>query len=118
MTIAFWRAVTLRLAVNRNFCRRSLSLLFVLALPLTACLPPAFTTENILAVKAGMTSVEVMDMFGRPHSVSSTMCGVDVGEPWQCTTWEYGSFLEGSYASFTFAHKRSTLVPNHYNIDR
>ena len=81
MTIAFWRAITLRLAVNRNFCRRSLSLLFVLALPLTACLPPAFTTENILAVKAGMRSEEIREMFGRPQSVSSTMCGLMLENP-------------------------------------
>ena len=126
MTIALWRAVTLRLAVNRNSRSQLRSLIYGLILPLTACLPPAsttenalaFTTENVLAVQVGMTSGEIIELFGRPHSVSSSMCGADVGKPWHCTTWKYGNFLEGSYASFTFAHVGSILVLNNYNIDR
>lgn len=87
---------------------------------LTACstLPTSFTTDNIMKVHQGMSSDEIIKMFGKPKSVSQAVCGGDTGHTWTCTTWEYGEFPYDR-ASFTFSGDGpDALVLNNFKVDR
>jgi hypothetical protein len=87
---------------------------------LSACttLPPSFTTENIMKVHQGMSSTEILEMFGKPKNVSQSVCGAATGHPWACTTWEYGESPYGS-ASFTFSgNAADSLILNNFKINR
>ncbi len=78
-------------------------------------LPQSFTAENIMELKSHMSSETILNTFGTPVNVSSTMCGKE--EKWDCTTWTYGEYLYG-YASFTFYQKDNKLYLNHFSVDR
>lgn len=81
-------------------------------------LPMSFTTDNIMKVHQGMSSDEILEMFGKPKSIRQDVCGVSTGEPWNCTTWRYG---ESPYetATFTFSGKTpDSLVLNNFEVDR
>jgi len=78
-------------------------------------LPQSFTTKNIMEIKTHMSSESILETFGNPINVSSTVCGKE--EKWNCTTWTYGEYSSG-YASFTFYHENNKLFLNHFNIDR
>jgi hypothetical protein len=74
-----------------------------------------FTTENIMKVRAGMRSNEILEMFCAPKNVSQSVCGAAVGKPWTCITWEYGEHYY-DWASFTFAGHSGSLVLNDFNV--
>lgn len=86
-------------------------------LSVTSALPRTFTTENILKIRQGMSSDEILSMFGPPKNVSSSICGGLVGEKWRCTTWEYGDFPYDR-ASFTFNDDNGSLLLNSFDIHR
>ena len=80
-------------------------------------LPVSFTTENIMKIHQGMTSQEILELFGEPRSISTAVCQPENGKPWNCTTWKYGEFPY-DYASFTFSGERGYYILNHFNIER
>lgn len=85
---------------------------------MTSTLPSSFTTENIMKVHQGMSSDEIVKMFGTPKSVSQSVCGSDTGKAWTCTTWEYGAFPYDQ-ASFTFSGDNAkSLTLNNFKVDR
>lgn len=95
-------------------------LLLFLALSACSTLPGSFTTENVMKIHQGMSSDEILKMFGNPKKVSQAVCGTQTGHPWNCTTWSYGG---GDYpydsASFTFSGDTpDSLILNNFNIDK
>ena len=93
------------------------------SLLLTSCetlsmstLPSSFTTENIMKVHAGMSSDEILQLFGEPKNIRSAVCGRPPDQ-WACTTWEYG---EAPYANayFTFSGEHGYYKLNHFDIER
>ena len=80
-------------------------------------LPPSFTTENVLKVQQGISSEDVVRMFGAPSSVRQAVCGSATRNPWTCTTWEYGEIPYGR-ATFTFATSEGFLVLNNFEVKR
>jgi len=77
-----------------------------------------FTNEKMMKVRQGMTSDEVLKMFGQPKSISQAVCGSKTGSPWNCTTWEYESFFGDETASFTFSGEPDSYVLNNFSINR
>lgn len=69
-----------------------------------------------MKVHQGMSSNEILKLFGEPKSVSSSVCGRPPNQ-WTCTTWEYGEFPYDR-ASFTFSGERQRLKLNNFDIDR
>ena len=82
----------------------------------TSALPSSFTTENILKVHQGMSSDEILTLFGEPKSVRSAICGM-LPNQWTCTTWKYGDSPYGN-ASFTFNGDHGSYRLNNFDIDR
>ena len=80
-------------------------------------LPRGFTTENIMKVRAGMTSGEIVQLFGNPKSISSTTCGAGAGKPWQCIIWRYGDRSHQS-GNFYFSTDNDVMLLNNFDIDR
>jgi hypothetical protein len=80
-------------------------------------LPAFFTTENVMQVHQGIGSEEIAKLFGIPKSVRQAVCGAATGNPWTCTTWEYGEFPYDR-ASFTFASRDGSLVLNNFEVTR
>jgi hypothetical protein len=80
-------------------------------------LPAAFTTENVMKVHQGVGSDEIVKLFGVPKGVRQAVCGAATGNPWTCTTWEYGEFPYDR-ASFTFASREGSLVLNNFEVHR
>jgi hypothetical protein len=83
---------------------------------LPSSLPSRFTAENIMKVYQGMSSDEILTLFGEPKSISVNVCGVAPNQ-WTCTTWEYGEFPYDS-ASFTFSGTHDSLKLNNFEVDR
>lgn len=81
----------------------------------TSTLPNAFTTENIMKTQQGMSSEEILKMYGTPKSVSQAVCGDK--KPWTCTTWEYGEFPYDR-ATFTFSGNAENKTLNDFKIER
>ena len=85
---------------------------------LSSCstLPTGFTTENLMKVHQGMSSNEILEMFGEPRNIDVSVCGKPPNQ-WTCTTWEYGDFsYERAY--FTFSGEHEDLRLNNFNVDR
>jgi hypothetical protein len=80
-------------------------------------LPSSFSTENVMKIHQGMSSDEILAMFGKPKSVSAAVCGSATGAPWNCTTWECGEFPYDR-ASFTFSGDHGSLRLNDFKVDR
>jgi len=78
-------------------------------------LPAAFTTENVMKIRQGMGSDEILAMFGAPRSVRQMVCGTKTDNPWSCVTWDYGDPPHGS-ASFMFSLHRGSLVLNNFDV--
>jgi hypothetical protein len=76
-----------------------------------------FTTDNIMKVHQGMNSGKILKMFGAPKNVSQSVCGGSVGQPWKCTTWQYGDLFSG-WANFTFAADSGSLILNNFDVHR
>lgn len=91
-------------------------LLFLFVGFLTAC--TTFPTEKVMKVHQGMSSQEILEMFGPPKSVSQSVCGAGIGEPWNCTTWEYEHYFSDDTATFTFSGEPDALVLNSFKFDR
>lgn len=77
-------------------------------------LPDSFTTENVMKIKQGTSSKEILRVFGYPKDVSQGVCG---GGSWICTTWEYGNFPY-ERASFTFSGKHDSLILNDFKVEK
>ncbi len=90
----------------------------LISLTLSSCsiLPGTFSTENIMKIHQGMSSDEILTLFGKPKNISVSVCGEPPNQ-WTCTTWEYGEFPYDR-ASFTFSGKHDSLKLNNFNIDR
>ena len=82
----------------------------------TSALPSSFTTANIMKVHQGMSSDEILRLFGEPKSISSAVCG-SAPNQWTCTTWEYGEFPYDR-ASFTFSGEHGSYILNNFDVDR
>lgn len=59
---------------------------------LSSCYSAKFTTDNVLKLKVGMTSTEVISIFGKPMKTSATTCGTATDKPWTCIIWYYGEY--------------------------
>ena len=96
----------------------NLFFLGLISLSLASCstLPSRFTTENIMKVYQGMSSDEILTLFGEPKSISVNVCG-RAPDQWTCTTWEYGDSLY-DHASFTFSGEHDSLILNNFEVDR
>lgn len=96
------------------------NLLFLSLIPLlfASCstLPSGFTTENIMKVYQGMSSDEILVMFGEPKNIRVGVCGREPNQ-WNCTTWEYGDSLY-DHASFTFSGAHDSLILNNFDVER
>lgn len=76
----------------------------------------SFTTDKIMKVHQGMSSAEILELFGTPDRISQAVCGSS--KPWNCTTWEYGAYYQDT-ASFTFSgDSPDSLILNNFNIKR
>ncbi len=100
---------------------RIITILFfvsIISLTLSSCstLPMSFSSDNIMKIHQGMSSDEILKLFGKPKNFSVSVCSKPPNQ-WACTTWEYGKF---SYdrASFTFSGKPGSLKLNNFNVDR
>lgn len=83
----------------------------------TKHLPDSFTQDNMMKIHQGMSSKEIVNMFGKPKNISQSICGTNTGRSWTCTTWEYGQFPYDR-ASFTFSGESpDNLILNHFSID-
>jgi hypothetical protein len=80
-------------------------------------LPKTFTTQNIMKLHQGITSTEVLKLFGNPKNISQATCGGKTGNQWNCITWEYGKFPYDK-ASFTFNGSLKPMSLNDFDIDR
>jgi len=69
-----------------------------------------------MKLHVGMSSKEILAMFGDPKNIDVSVCGKPPKQ-WTCTTWEYGQSPYDS-ASFTFAGDHDSLVLNDFNVDR
>lgn len=69
-----------------------------------------------MKIKQGMSSEEIIELFGEPQDISSMVCGTS--EKWNCTTWKYENFWSGESASFTFSGAPGNFKLNHFDIDR
>ena len=64
----------------------------------------------------GMSSNEILALFGEPKNISVTVCGKSPNH-WNCTTWEYGEIAH-DWAIFVFSGKNNSLKLNNFNVDR
>ena len=92
-----------------------------LSLLLTGCVTTStttFTDEQVLSIKEGMTSDEVLALFGAPDDVEVSTCGGRMGIPvWNCTVWRYGDY-DTDNAGFYFSTHDGVLHLASYDIDR
>ena len=94
----------------------ALSLTSCSTLPSTTTLPSKFSTENIMKVHQGMSSNEILALFGEPENIRVAVCGRPPDQ-WTCTTWSYGKF-SNKRASFTFSGEHDSLKLNDFEVDR
>jgi hypothetical protein len=64
----------------------------------------------------GMSSDEILTLFGEPKNITVRECGQPPNQ-WTCTTWEYGEF-PNDRASFTFNGEHDSLKLNNFKVDR
>jgi hypothetical protein len=100
----------------RNFYSLSI---FLCSCLLISCstLPTSFSTENIMKTRPGMTSDEILAMYGEPKSIKNTTCGSATDNPWSCTIWEYGEFPYDR-ATFYFSGEHGSYILNNFDIER
>lgn len=86
---------------------------------------PSFTADRVLALKIGMTTDEVVAVFGRPDRTRVMTCGSQTPSPWQCLIWEYdmGPHPRGRYQSISNTNRLTFSVDgnaprlNNWDID-
>jgi hypothetical protein len=66
---------------------------------LSSCYELRFTSNNVIKLKTGMTSTEVIEIFGKPKRTSATTCGTAAGKPWSCIIWYYGDITPSLFFS-------------------
>lgn len=90
----------------------------LISLSLSSCstLPTTFTTENLMKVHQGMSSNEILTLFGKPKNIDVSVCSRPPNQ-WTCTTWEYGEYPY-ERASFTFSGRHDSLKLNSFKVDR
>ena len=93
-----------------------LSLVSCSDLPSNFALTSKFSTENIMKVHQGMSSNDILALFGEPEKIRVAVCGRPPDQ-WTCTTWEYGEF-SNKRASFTFGGEHDSLKLNNFEVDR
>lgn len=76
----------------------------------------SITNEQMMKIHQGMSSDEIVSMFGQPNNVRVDVCGKSPNT-WSCTTWEYYLFPEGD-ASFRFNGEHGDLRLNNFDIDK
>lgn len=96
-------------------------LLCLVSLSLASCSaaltsPSAFTNENVMKLHQGMSSDDILTLFGKPQNISVSVCGTPPNQ-WTCTMWEYEGFFD-ERANFTFAGEHDSLILNNFNVDR
>ena len=69
-----------------------------------------------MKVHQGMTSDDILVLFGEPKNIRSAVCG-QVPNQWNCTTWEYGEFPYDR-ATFTFSGDYELYILNNFDVDR
>ena len=96
----------------------TISFLAFVSFSLSSCstLSSSFTTENVMKVHQGMSSDEILRLFGEPNSIRSAVCGREPNQ-WTCTTWEYGEFPY-DHASFTFSGEPGHYILNNFDVKR
>lgn len=96
----------------------TLSFLCLANLAMSSCstLPTMFTNESLMKVHQGMSSDEILALFGQPQDIDIRVCGMPPSQ-WTCTTWGYEVFPEGN-ARFTFAGEPDSLILNNFDVDR
>jgi hypothetical protein len=104
-----------------TFAMRTLATLcFVglISMSLSACdtLPQSFSTEKVMKVHQGMSSDQILSMFGKPKNIRVAVCGQPPNQ-WTCTTWEYRGYFDDR-ASFTFNGEPDHLWLNNFSVDR
>lgn len=97
----------------------TLSFLSFISFFLLSCsaLPLSFSTKNIMKIHSGMSSDEILILFGKPKSISLAVCGSKSDNLWNCTTWKYGDFPY-DHAKFTFSGEHGSYILNHFKVDR
>jgi hypothetical protein len=76
---------------------------------LSSCYASKFTIDNQMKLKVGMTSTEVIEIFGKPRKISAAVCGTGTGL-WNCITWYYGE------RSLTFSDRGGVLYLNNWDM--
>lgn len=71
----------------------------------------SFTGANVMGLKVGLTTDEVVSVFGKPTRIRSLTCGgaTQRGE-WSCLVWEYD--VEESYDGSITTMKTNTFTFN------
>lgn len=80
-------------------------------------LPSAFSTENIMKIKQGISSKTIFKIFGPPQDIRQSVCGTKTKKAWNCTTWGYGNFPYET-ATFTFSGNHDSYILNDFQIKR
>lgn len=81
-------------------------------------LPDSFTSDNIMKIHQGMSSEQIVKLFGKPKNISQNVCGSNTKKTWTCTTWEYGKFPYDR-ANFTFmGDSPDSLILNNFDIQK
>ena len=106
---------TLRNAFWKSYRKTSIfikvSILSLLLL--SSCYTSRFTSDNAMKLKVGMTSSEVVAIFGKPMKTSAMTCGSGTPNPWSCIIWHYGDFTP----MFTFQQgEDGVLYLNSWNM--
>ena len=70
-----------------------------------------FTVDKLMTVHQGMSSDEILELFGKPESIDISVCGKDPKQ-WTCTTWEYRDFIFGKEIEFVFSGSPNALKLN------
>lgn len=86
---------------------------------------PAFTADKVLGLKVGLTTDQVVSLFGNPDRTQGTTCGTQTPSPWQCLIWEYdlgphprGRFQHSSNINrMYFSAEENPPRLNSWNID-
>jgi hypothetical protein len=50
-----------------------------------------------MKLKVGMTSNEVIEIFGKPMKTGANTCGSSTSKPWTCIIWYYGDYTPSLY---------------------
>lgn len=76
-----------------------------------------FSEASVEALRIGMPSTEIKDMFGSPSRVRSSVCGSSTASgAWVCETWTYET-MRGTNR-FTFSVKPDGKFLNDWTVNK